>query len=577
MSNLKIKNTANDSVQMLLDASVIMECNTNEFVSKTVTSISKLATATTTGAVNVINYHSDLKGGGGVFYWDATGNATEHNGGTVISTLATFPTDWNNQTQLSTWFDGAALTGTGVWRRQYDGAVNVKWFGAKGDGVTDDTSSFSNAILFSAVKNGKLFLSTSTYLVLGTLFIPSFFELDLNKSTIIGAGIGSTNALFESAYLSDGVLSSNINVADTYVTRATVKNGFIKNCGKAFNVERLIDGCEIRDIQFENCTYAIHCDDSYYARYINLLSRGSANSASNAAFYFGTYVNVEALESIFVIDRSLGIEIAINGNALTLKNCSAEHCGEGIRVSGSLNPIKFDTCYIENVSGVGISITGAGTRATFDNCFLNSCSTGIYAGPHTEIDVNTNTTFINMTYKVTCDNDYNVFGNIGISDVAIPNNSYPVNATGYTIGKKMNVEYKNILYDNLSGEALIKGQVFDKAIIPFIYSGDPGSPLSGTVPFCLLSKTAGTTFDVYIDTQIKYNSLGTFVGFDLECIDNDGIFRVYGIIFGDTAIQFDTKVKTVTALNNSGYLRLKVSTLTHPNEIYSVTGIIRYM
>jgi hypothetical protein len=145
MSNLKIKNTANDSVQMLLDTSVIMECNINEFVAKTVTSISQLATASTTGAVNVLNYHSGLEGGGGVFYWDATGNATEHNGGTVISPLATFPTDWNNQTQLATWFDGSVLGGTGVWRRQYDGAVNVKWFGAKGDGVADDTA----AVLFA--------------------------------------------------------------------------------------------------------------------------------------------------------------------------------------------------------------------------------------------------------------------------------------------------------------------------------------------------------------------------------------------------------------------------------------------
>jgi hypothetical protein len=49
---------------------------------------------------------------GGTFIWSSTGTA---NGGTV--------------------FAGA----TGYWIRQYDGDVNVKWFGAKGDGTTDNS------------------------------------------------------------------------------------------------------------------------------------------------------------------------------------------------------------------------------------------------------------------------------------------------------------------------------------------------------------------------------------------------------------------------------------------------------
>lgn len=36
--------------------------------------------------------------------------------------------------------------GTCNWHRQYDGSVNVKWFGAKGDGVTDDTQIINNII-----------------------------------------------------------------------------------------------------------------------------------------------------------------------------------------------------------------------------------------------------------------------------------------------------------------------------------------------------------------------------------------------------------------------------------------------
>ena len=50
---------------------------------------------------------------GGTFIYDATQSAV-NNGGTI--------------------FDG--------WVRQYSGAVNVKWFGAVGDGVTDDTFAF---------------------------------------------------------------------------------------------------------------------------------------------------------------------------------------------------------------------------------------------------------------------------------------------------------------------------------------------------------------------------------------------------------------------------------------------------
>ena len=80
-------------------------------------------------SVRVLNYHSDVEGGGGVFYWDADKDKDEHNGGTVIDPTVVYPADWDNQTQLGTWFD-TANAGTGCWVRQYDGAVNVKWFGA---------------------------------------------------------------------------------------------------------------------------------------------------------------------------------------------------------------------------------------------------------------------------------------------------------------------------------------------------------------------------------------------------------------------------------------------------------------
>lgn len=69
---------------------------------------------------------------GGTFIWSATGTA---NGGTVFAGV------------------------NGYWNRQYSGSVNVKWFGAKGDGVTDDTP------YFNLVKDMDFYIEKGSYIV----------------------------------------------------------------------------------------------------------------------------------------------------------------------------------------------------------------------------------------------------------------------------------------------------------------------------------------------------------------------------------------------------------------------------
>jgi len=60
-----------------------------------------------------------------LFYWDAASTEVD-NGGTIIQ--------------------ATAIT-TGRWKRVFSGAVNVKWFGAKGDGVADDTQIVADTII----------------------------------------------------------------------------------------------------------------------------------------------------------------------------------------------------------------------------------------------------------------------------------------------------------------------------------------------------------------------------------------------------------------------------------------------
>lgn len=456
--------------------------------------------------------------------------------------------------------------------------ISVKDFGADPTGATNSAAAFNAAILKCALAGGGVVAAPyGNYKILDTVYIPAYVTLDLGGSVIEGPGVGSATNLFESAYLNNGAVVSNIGVALKYVIRGSIRNGFIKNCGKAIAVERLIDGCEIRDLQFENCTYAVWSNDSYYPRFINLFSRGSAGGATNAAFYFATYVNVNAIESVFVTDRVLGMEIAVNGNGVTLYNCAAEGCTDGIKVTGNLSPIKLDTCYFENITAVALSFNGAGTVATVDNCFFNTSATGIYVGSHVDVDVKKNNTFISTTYPVTCANDQLAYGKVSVKTAAIADNGYPVNPAGMTIGKKVDLDYDNIIYNGATGDTLIKTKVHSNTLIAFEHEGDSGPWPHTGVAFCQKTVPVGNPVSITVDTRIAYRTLSGIVVFRLFANDDMNGYQLYGFVFGDQVKQLDSSGKTVAVSDNGGYLRLTISSFVNTLKLANVVGIVRHV
>lgn len=64
----------------------------------------------------------------------------------------------------------------------YNGEVNVSWFGAKGDGVTDDAVIFEKVLAFTKTKNMfiKILMDSKTYK------LTSGLEVDVSKSTLVG-------------------------------------------------------------------------------------------------------------------------------------------------------------------------------------------------------------------------------------------------------------------------------------------------------------------------------------------------------------------------------------------------------
>jgi hypothetical protein len=108
-------------------------------------------------------YYADGDGGGGDFYWDAV-SVEADNGGTIFQVTGTT---------------------TGRWKRIYSGAVNVKWFGASGDGVTDDRMAIQNASNFSTlIKKTLSFCHSKTYKILGTSNLSFDYSVDFNNAIL---------------------------------------------------------------------------------------------------------------------------------------------------------------------------------------------------------------------------------------------------------------------------------------------------------------------------------------------------------------------------------------------------------
>ena len=165
------------------------------------------ADVTNGSTITLISYHSGINSGGGIFHWDSSRNKALHDGGIIIDPDITFPTDWSNATQVATWF--TAGTGSGCWVRQYDGAVDVAWFGAI-DGVSSATVNASGTSV--------------------TLSAGSFTSADIGKAIqVFGAGTTGGLGDFSHSSLIISIAGSVATIGNTVgnaVTSVSCYYGF---------------------------------------------------------------------------------------------------------------------------------------------------------------------------------------------------------------------------------------------------------------------------------------------------------------------------------------------------------------
>jgi hypothetical protein len=126
---------------------------------------------------------------------------------------------------------GIYVAGIGVtWRRVYTGALNVKWFGATGDGTTDDTTAIQRAINYACLLGvAKIFFPSGIYLVTN-LSIPAYTALTNGNRVIEFVGVAQPSTVFGTVFMA---LTQSVN--GSIIKSASTSGAIVAVAGSGFS------------------------------------------------------------------------------------------------------------------------------------------------------------------------------------------------------------------------------------------------------------------------------------------------------------------------------------------------------
>lgn len=303
-------------------AQAVINLGVNAYSVATITALRLFAVPVTTSYVFMRGYLLAGDGGEGFFVWNAT-STTADNGGTII--------------QVS----GVA---TGRWTRVYtSGPVNVRWFGATGNGVSNDTTGVTGAITW-AISNGikNVYIPGGTYIILSSITINQ-------PITLIGDGDG-----FEANFAYPQTIGTTLKWANgsalPFITFSLVNFG----------------GWGMQDINLDCNTIAsvaltiADCIGGYFRNVSawDFTTRGLwCRSLTTSTNSWHTFVNM----NIDMGNSNLGAGecIRLSGTVglanvchCSFTNTRIGHYGNGIVLAGCDN-ISFKTTYIQRTGGTG--------------------------------------------------------------------------------------------------------------------------------------------------------------------------------------------------------------------------------
>ena len=309
---------------------------------------------------------------GGVFIYDATQSGV-NNGGTI--------------------FDG--------WVRQYEGAVNVKWFGVSSSSTNVENQLYLQKTLEFCHYNFKSMCNDDTNLVIGldsTVYIPQRASIDRLHTydfggMVINAADGIT--VFESGkpdVYPNGTWESTLGDYSHSSSNVIIENIVINGGDYGIRLSAMYQGCEIRDIVMHDTVMALDLDRCFYTKVSRVMTYADIQTSNSRIRFRGT-CNLMTIEKCVVGNSQIGylFENPSDTNrleAITFRDNSVEGCIVGIAINSIPKGMRIEGNYFEGISencikltqhSEGLSVSGNWFNLNNEaNSYILSASTTAY-------------------------------------------------------------------------------------------------------------------------------------------------------------------------------------------------------
>jgi len=261
--------------------------------------------------------------------------------------------------------------------RQYDGAVNIKWFGAKGDGSNDDTLAIQNAIDFASsvvsnivgdynIVNNSVFIPNGRYKLTSALQLRNNIVIQGESKTTVELIVNHSGNGIESLFVSD--YFEGIQVKSLSLTTSTGLAGI--------HGEGLIRNCRFTDVFCNGFDYGYYIEKSWT---LKLDQCGAGNTNINH-IYATDVGGLHIYGGRYDVSSSYGVYMVSNTGELYMNDVTVQYGDRAaVRTEGAYTTTLKD-CFFEgncigSTTDYYIEIIGNGnvlSSSDINNCVMNN-------------------------------------------------------------------------------------------------------------------------------------------------------------------------------------------------------------